>query len=290
MTTDRKKFGEILVSNGTISEKTLQRALDKAKQHQVRIGTILEEMGVATGDEIAATLAEQFSCKMVRNFAGYLYPADLLKLVPADLAMRNLLFPLKMEQKRLYLAMADPTDTRIAANLAVNHGLTIVPCIAPRRDIVAAINKHYLGKEATADSRQTVLIVEDNTATGAQLARVLAQEGFRVVGAVDGIEAFRKAITEAPDVIVTDKEMPLFDGYKLLEALRALPETRRIPVLMITASLNSDEESEAFRKGFFDFLAKPVKDVTLVTRVKRALQAGAGAEFGPRKPLAASGV
>jgi len=290
MATDRKMFGEILVANGIISEKTLQRALDKARQEQVRIGTILQEMGVATGEEVAATLAEQYRYKMVRNFADFSYAADLLKLITADTAARHFLFPLKIEQRKLYLAMADPTDTRIADNLAANHNLTIVPCIAPRRDIIAAVNKHYLHKEAAPDKRQTVLVVEDNPATGSELARVLSKEGFRVVAAKDGMEAFKKALSEAPDVILTDKEMPLFDGYKLLEALQALPETRRIPVLLITSSLNGDEESEAFKKGFFDFMAKPVKDVTLVTRIKRALQACDGAALGPRKPVATTGV
>jgi len=272
MTTVRKKLGDILVANGTISEKTLQRVLEKAKKTHLKVGVLLEDIGIVTGGEIAAALAEQFRCKTAREFAGYHYSPELLKTIPVEVATKHFLFPLKLEQKRLFLAIADPTDTRIVSNLAANKELTIIPFIATRGDIMAAINKHYLGSQTISDKRKTVLIVEDNAAISSELERVLSKEGYRIVTAKDGIEAFKKAISEAPHVIITDKEMPLFDGYKLLESLKTLPETMRTPVILLTASQNITEESDAFNKGFFDFIAKPVKHVTLIARIKRALE------------------
>ena len=277
MTTERKKFGEILVANGTISQKTLLRALERAQLGRKRIGETLEEMGVATGDEIAATLAEQFRCKIARNFAGYSYAAELLKIISVDTVTQHFLFPLRLDKNNLYLAMADPTATKIVSNIAKNNDLTIIPYIASRGDIVAAIKKHYLSQESNSDKRPTVLVVEDNLLLATELGAVLTREGYRVVAARDGIEAFRKAVAESPDVIVTDKEMPILDGYRLFDSLKAHPETTRIPVLLLTSSQNGNEESDAFAKGFFDFIAKPVKEVTLVTRVKRALQHFPGA-------------
>ncbi len=272
MMTDKKMIGEILVANGTISAKTLQRALEKSKKERKKIGVALEDMEVVTGEEIAEALAVQFRYKIIRNIAGYSFPPDLLNMISADIAMRYLLFPLKREQNRLCLAMADPTETTIVSNIAKNNDLVIIPFIATSGDIIAAINKHYLGKDTVSDERKTVLVVEDSPLISSELEHLLSREGYRVLSAKDGIEAFKKAISEAPDVILTDKEMPGFDGYRLLESLKSLPETRRIPVLLLTASLNSEEEADAFSKGFFDFMAKPVKDVTLVTRVKRAIQ------------------
>jgi CheY-like chemotaxis protein len=274
MTTAKRKIGEILVGNGTISEKTLQRALQRAERENRKIGLTLEEMGVATFEEIAEALAEQFKCRVIRNIASYSFSPDLLKMIPIDTATRYLIFPLKKEQNTLCLAIADPTETRIVSNIAKNNDLTVIPFLATRKDIIAAINKHYLGKESsTLDKRKTVLVVEDSPVISSELEALLSKEGYRVLCAKDGIEGFQKAITEVPDVILTDKEMPRFDGYRLLESLRSLPETSRIPVLLHTASLNSNEEAEAFRKGFFDFMAKPVKDITLITRIKRAIQA-----------------
>jgi len=268
----RRKFGEILVAGGIITEKTLQRALERAQRENKRIGVMLEDMGVATGDEVAQALAQQFRCKMVRNLADYSYSADLLKVVSADTATRNFLFPLKIEKNNLFLAMADPTDTRIAANLARNRELTIIPFIASRADILAAINRHYLGKESGSERRQSVLVVEDNSVICSELEGMLTRAGYRVLVAKDGMEAFKTAISETPGAIVTDKEMPVFDGYKLLASLKALPETMHIPVILLTSSLNSDEESVAFEKGFFDYMVKPVREITLVTRIKRALR------------------
>ena len=97
MTTNKRKFGEILVANGTISEKTLQRSLAKAKKEKKKIGVILEDMGIATGEEIAAALAEQFGCRTVRDFAGYSYAPELLAFITVDIATQYSLFPLKID-------------------------------------------------------------------------------------------------------------------------------------------------------------------------------------------------
>ena len=276
MMTDKKKIGEILVENGTISEKTLQRALERAEKQNAKIGYILEEMGVITGQELAEALALQFGYKMATNIDRHTFPADVLNVISVDIAMRYLLFPLKREKNVLSLAMADPADTRIVSNIAENNDLTVIPVIASRADIIAAINKHYLGKDTAPDRSNTVLIAEDSPLTGEELAQTLISSGFKVIVAKDGIEAFKIAISESPKVIITDKEMPGFGGYRLLESIKSLHETKNIPVILLTASSNSEEEADAFRKGFFDFITKPVKDVTLITRIKRAIQACEG--------------
>ena len=131
MTTERKKLGEILVASGAITGLTLQRALERALRQNKKIGTTLEEMGVATGEEIAQALAEQFNCKTIRSFADYSYPPELLRTIPADMATLNFLFPLKRDKRTLYLALADPTATRVVANLAANQKLTATRAFTP---------------------------------------------------------------------------------------------------------------------------------------------------------------
>lgn len=269
--TDKKKIGEIFVENGTITEKTLQRALEKAKKEGKKIGYILEDMGVVTGEEVADALANQYGYQKVSKITSCTFARDLLDLVSVDIALRYLLFPLKKDGNKLDLAMADPTDTKIVSNMAKNNNLAITSYVATRAEIIAAINKHYLGKDPATERRKTVLIVEDNVLASSEAEFTLSREGYRVITANDGIKAFKKAITESPHVILTDKEMPGFDGYRLLESLKSLPETGHIPVILLTASSNEEEEAEAYKKGFFDFMAKPVKDVTLITRVKRAI-------------------
>lgn len=275
MMNDKKMLGEILVSAGIISETTMKRALEKAKMEKIRIGLALEDMGVVTGDEIADALSSQFKLKRTGNIQNYRFPPDLLSRISVDTALQHLIFPLKIENGMMYLAMADPTERKVLGIIEKNNNVKILPFIATRKDIVAAINKHYMGNECKENGKKTVLIVEDNAAVRLELEKSLGKQGYRIISAKDGIEAFQKAISDAPDVILTDKSMPRLDGYRLLESLKAVPETKRIPVILLTATLEDGEEEETFAKGFFDYMVKPVKPSTLATRVKRAIQASA---------------
>lgn len=268
----RKLLGEIFVDKGLITRKTLERTLARSKRLKRRLGGLLEEMELITGEELAEALAEQYGYRVVSNFSQHNFSSELLELVPSDIAMQNVLFPLKIENGRLALAMADPTETRIVSNIAANHGLTIIPFIATRKDINAAICKQYLGKDLDIRHERTVLIVEDDNLLGTMWSHLLTKEGYRIKLATDGMDAYKTVITEMPQVIVTEKSVPKLDAYGLFSALRNLPETRHIPIILITGHTETEEEARAFEKGFFDFIFKPVNEVTLKTRVKRAFQ------------------
>jgi CheY-like chemotaxis protein len=267
----RKRLGEIFVENGTLTEKTVQRMLAVSKRLNKRFGILLEELELIDGNELAAALATQYGCRVASNFAGFAFAPELLNLVPVDVAMQNHIFPLKLDNNRLALAMADPTESRIVKNLAANKGLTIVPFIATRTEIYAAICKHYLHKDVSESGASTVLVVEDDKLIGTMFGDFLAKHGYRVIFAADGIEAYKAVLTEKPHVVLTDLNMPKLDGYGLFDALRCIPELSTIPVILISTPLNPDEEAKAFERGFFDFIAKPVREGTLITRVKRAL-------------------
>lgn len=267
----RKRLGEIFIEQGLITEATLKRVLVRAKRLGKKLGIVLEDMELITGEELAAALASQYGCKVMSDFARYQFPRELLQLIPLDVATQYLLFPLKIENGRLALAMSDPTETKIVGNIAANHNLKVVPFIATRRDIIAAIGRHYLGRDAVEPDQTTALVVEDNKLISTMVSNILQRAGYRVILAVDGMEAYRLAVAERPQVIITDKELPKMDGYALLSALRNIPETAYIPMLLLTGNASGEEEARAFEKGFFDFMAKPVKEATLVTRVKRAL-------------------
>jgi len=268
----RKLLGEVFVDKGLVTTKTLERALARAKRLHKRLGALLEEMELITGDELASALAEQYGYRVIGNFARHTYARKLLDLIPVDVAMQNMLFPLKIEDNKLALAMADPTETRIVSNIAANHGLTIIPFIATKNDINAAICRQYLGKDLSIQHEKTVLIVEDDNLLSTKWSTILAKDGYRVKVATDGMEAYKTVISEMPQVIITEKIIPKLDAYGLFDALRNVPETRHIPIILLTRSTDTEEEAKAFEKGFFDFMFKPVNEVTLKTRVKRAFQ------------------
>ncbi len=268
----KKKLGEIFLESGIITEATLNRALARAKRLNKKIGATLEELEIVTGEELAQALASQFGCKVISDFARFTFPREILDIIPGDVAMQSLLFPLKRDGNRLAVAIADPTQLKILDNIASNNGLQVYPFIATRKDIIMAISRHYLGREPGDQRQKTVLLVEDNKLIHAMIHTILTREGYRVLIEPDGMEGYKTAIAEIPHVILTDKDLPKLDGYGLLDALRNIPETRAIPVILVTGSPDLEEEGRAFEKGFFDFIAKPVREATLVTRVKRAFE------------------
>ena len=268
----KKRLGEIFVDNGILTEKTVERMLLVSKRLNKRFGTVLEDLELINGDELAAALATQYSCRVASNFAGYSFAPELLGIISVDVALQNHIFPLKLDSKRLALAMADPTESRVVKNIAANQGLTITPFIATRKEIYAAICKNYLHKEVCVSTTNTVLVVEDDRGTGTMFGHFLGKQGYRVIVAADGMEAYKAVLTEKPQVVITDLNMPKLDGYGLFDALHSIPELRSIPVILISSPLQPDEEVKVFERGFFDFIPKPVGEATLTTRVRRALQ------------------
>jgi CheY-like chemotaxis protein len=266
-----KRIGEILVESQILSSKTVERVLTRAKRSNKKLGMALEEIELITPEELATALGKQFGIKMISDLCRFQIPASVLKHVTSDVAMQHLILPLKAENGWLAVAIADPTNTRMIENLSANTGLKIAPYIACRRDITAAISKNYLGSSQTVTSKRTLLVVEDDKLIQGKLQELLTDKGYRVVIASDGIEAFKLLITEKPQVVLTDKEMPMLNGYGLLAAMKNVPEMNRIPVILLTGNMTDSEESGAFDKGFFDYILKPVTDNSLLTRVKRAM-------------------
>ena len=121
---------------------------------------------------------------------------------------------------------------------------------------------------------RTVLIVEDEYALAEIVGELLADEGYRVVLARNGIEGLERVRQHAPDIILLDVMMPLMNGREMLRRLRELPAGRDIPVvLMSAAALAMQDPATAdlgpitlLRKPFqFDALLKAIATVTAVS-------------------------
>jgi two-component system response regulator VicR len=113
-----------------------------------------------------------------------------------------------------------------------------------------------------------VLVVDDEPAI-ANLAKVkLTNEGFDVVTAHSGKEALEKVAGEPPDAIVLDVMMPGMDGWEVASRLRGDPETKDIPILMLTA-LGIPEERVPGFADIDEYHTKPFEPATLVKLVRR---------------------
>jgi len=268
-------LGEIFLEKGLINEVTLTRSLERSRNQKAKLGTLLENIGLITGDELSDALSSQYGFRVVRDFAKFRYAQELLQLVPVEIANKHLIFPLKIDAGRLAIALSDLTDISVSADIAVNNNLILVPFVASVSDIKAAIDKHY--PKAAAVIRQepqkpkTIMLVDDDRLIYTILQNILVKKGYSVLLAQNGMEAYKMVLKDVPDVIITDKVMPLMDGYALQTALRGQLETKNIPMIMISSSNDSNEEANAFERGFFDYLSKPVREATLLVRVERAI-------------------
>lgn len=267
-----KKIGQILVENEVLSAKTAERVLALSSKRNKRFGWTLEKLGLATGEEIAAALAQQYNLKIVSNLIKYSYSPEVLQLITCEFAMQNLVFPLKRDGDKLLLAVADPTNLKFVENMAVNCGVQISTCLATRNDIYDAICKFYLNKRMEEPTKDTVLVVEDDQVTREMVKLNLVSAGYNVIVANDGLEGFNKIISERPHVIITDKVMPKFDGFFLLKSIKSIPEIESVPVILMSDKLSPQEELEVFEMGFFDYVTKPYKSASLLSRVGRAFR------------------
>jgi DNA-binding NtrC family response regulator len=119
----------------------------------------------------------------------------------------------------------------------------------------------------------SVLIVEDEQVLRESLAGLLEAEGYCVLQAAHGEEAYRIVLEQPVDVVLSDVRMPEMDGMALLSHLRQLaPET---PVIMVTAYGTVNSAVEAMRAGAWDYLLKPVQFDDLLLKIERALEFGA---------------
>ena len=267
-----KKIGQILIEDKTLSPKTVARMLDLSQKHNKRFGWTLEKLKLVTGDEMAAALAKQYGLRVVSNLIDHSYSQEVLKLVTCDVAIQNLIFPLKLANDTLLLAVADPTDMKIVDNLSANCGLRIIPCVATTSEIYAAICKCYLDKKVQETDKDTVLLVEDERVTQTSVRDILAKSNYNVLVANDGLEGFQMVLSGKPHVILTDKVMPKFDGFSLLKSIKSIPEIQTVPVILMSDKLTPEEEMQVFDMGFFDYIPKPINSITLLSRVKRAFK------------------
>lgn len=117
-----------------------------------------------------------------------------------------------------------------------------------------------------------VLIVDDDMVTRHVLAQALTKAELDHVAVGSGAEALAQIERVEPSIVLLDLMMPQPDGYQILRILRSRPETRDLPIVVLTALDGEDEIAKAFEAGADDFVRKPFKPVELVARVRGQLR------------------
>jgi signal transduction histidine kinase len=116
-------------------------------------------------------------------------------------------------------------------------------------------------------------MVVDDEATNVQVVgALLAEEGYDVLPATSGPQALERAAVRRPDLALFDLRMPAMDGLALCRRFREAPELAAVPVIFITGATDDDDLIRCFEAGAVDFLAKPIRAVELLQRVRTHLE------------------
>ena len=116
-----------------------------------------------------------------------------------------------------------------------------------------------------------ILVIEDDPENRKLIEFILNEAGYVVVLAIDGGDGLEKAISESPDVIITDIAMPRLDGLRLIQLLRTTTAFRYLPILAIT-SFGAERATEALKAGADHALARPIRNEFLIQAVQSLIQ------------------
>jgi|GEM_PF-3116696 len=139
------KLGEVLVAQGTITDTQLQKALSEQKfSGTERLGDIMLRLGYAVEEQLFSAVAHQMSTPFITNDKMLEAKEEAVRVIPEAFARQNTLIAYAIDDKKLYVAMADPEDIIAIDNIRKLSEKTIVPALATQSGIKQAIEQLYV--------------------------------------------------------------------------------------------------------------------------------------------------
>jgi type IV pilus assembly protein PilB len=142
LVSERERLGELLVREGLVTREQLMRALEEQRATGMRLGYCLVKQGAIQETALTKTLARQFRMPAV-DLSKFEVDARILKLVPADVATKHLVLPLKREGRTLTVAVADPSNAGVLDDLKFITRYDIFPVVAGEFTLRALVEKYY---------------------------------------------------------------------------------------------------------------------------------------------------
>jgi len=124
--------------------------------------------------------------------------------------------------------------------------------------------------------KKKILIVEDNEQNLYLTTFLLEKQGYDVVQARNGEEGVDLAVAERPDLILLDIQLPVMDGYEVARRLKAVEETRSIPIVAVTSYAMAGDREAVLAAGCEGYIEKPIDPDHFAEQVKKFLNAERG--------------
>src|SRR5215217_2437223 len=141
-----ERLGDLLVREGLITRDQLEKALQEQKQNGTRVGYNLVKLGFIPENELTKFLGKQYKMPAV-DLSRFEVDPKIAKMIPNDLAQKNLVIPLKRDGRLLTVAMADPTNMGVLEDLKFITRYDIFPVLAGEFTLRALIEKSYGSNE-----------------------------------------------------------------------------------------------------------------------------------------------
>ena len=212
-----------------------------------QVGVVVEE--VLRKDEIVIKNMGEYM-RNVKLFPGATIAPDGSLILLVDL--NRLVVGESIEHKPLMLSAAAARVFAPGAT-AVAHGSIPREAIAPVPD------------------EKVIVLADDSISVRKFVGRMLEKAGYRVKLAADGLEGLEIVLQGGCDLVITDLEMPRTNGYELMMHLRQNPETKRIPVMVVTSRAGEKHRDRAMSEGASAFMVKPVQEDQLIASVARLI-------------------
>ncbi|MER2543038.1 MAG: response regulator, partial [Candidatus Accumulibacter phosphatis] len=133
-----------------------------------------------------------------------------------------------------------------------------------------------LAPKLKTEEQTVVMIADDSKVVRVKTSRLLTAHRYQVLMAEDGLDAARQIEISAPDVLVTDVDMPGMNGLQLSRQLRDNPRTAHLPIIMVTSD-NEQLRADAAAAGVNVVLGKPYPEEQLISHIQQLLRSQAGA-------------
>ena len=115
---------------------------------------------------------------------------------------------------------------------------------------------------------KVVLVIEDQEDNRRIMRDLLTTKGYDVIESVDGLDGVKTAETRRPDLILMDIQLPGIDGYEATRRIKANPEIRGTPIIVVTSYALSGDDVKAFQAGCDAYMAKPFSPRELLAKVR----------------------
>jgi len=127
-------------------------------------------------------------------------------------------------------------------------------------------------QEKNMKTKQVILVVDDQTQNNDLLEAYLVPEGYEIIKATSGEEALAKLAGNQIDLILLDVMMPGMDGFEVTRRIRQDPQTKLVPIILVTALKETEDRIQGIKAGCDDYISKPFDKMELLARIQSLLK------------------